>query len=336
MKGLWSIIALVVIGQLQAQSYEEKFPVFAECSTVNLEDLEECFYDNLYKQLKDKYKHPVDSTVNGNSTVNLRFEVNQDGQFVPIRIDAVVSSHKEAMTSALSELPQIEPPKYNGEPTYMQFILRVTVPMSTTGKFQTFEAEKDSKKSYKKNRETGEERLDSIAFAKANQEYDLINSNGYNGQQLRSDGNIPLSYQRYHRYEAAMNKVGNNAHTAVKPYSFNYVDQYFDLEEERKSQLKEKSTWLGRKWHNEHFFEVAGRDYWFVLDPGVDLQLGRDGDEGITTFNNTRLVHVNGGIGRQITFGATIQESQARFPGYFAREVELRAPDGGTPGIVPR
>jgi hypothetical protein len=336
MKGLWSIIALVVIGQLRAQSYEEKFPVFADCSTVNLEDLEECFYDNLYKQLKEKYEHPVDSTANGNSTVNLRFEVNQDGQFVPIRIDALVSSHKEAMTTALSELPQIEPPKYNGEPTYMQFILRVKVPMSTTGKFQTFESEKNKdKKSYKKNGETGEERLDSIAFAKANQEYDLINSNGYNGQQLRSDGNIPLSYQRYHRYEAAMNKVGNNAHTAVKPYTYNYVNQYFDLEEERRSQLKEKSTWLGRKWHNEHFFQVAGKDYWFVVDPGVDLQLGRDSDEGITTFNNTRLVHVNGGIGRQITFGATIQESQARFPGYFAREVALRAPNPGTPGIVP-
>lgn len=30
-----------------------------------------------------------------------------------------------------------------------------------------------------------------------------------------------------------------------------------------------------------------------------------------------------------------IQESQARFPGYFEREVRLRAPDGGNPGIVP-
>jgi hypothetical protein len=331
MKGLWSLIALIVVGQLQAQSYEEKFPIFSDCTSVKLESLENCFYDNLYKVLKEKYQHPSDSTAAGSTTVNLRFEVNQDGQFVPIRIDAPFASSKEAMTQALSEMPKIQPPTYNGEPTYMQFVLRVKVPMSSTGKFQTFEDEKK-----KKNKgDASENVLDSIAFAKANQEYALINSKGYDGQQLRSDGNIPLSYQRYHRYEAAMNRVGNNAHTAVKPYSFNYVNQYFDLEEERKSQLKSKSTWLGRKWHNEHFFEVAGKDYWFVLDPGVDLQVGRDNDEDINTYNNTRLVHVNGGIGSQITFGATVQESQGRFPGYFAREVASRAPDGGNPGIVP-
>jgi hypothetical protein len=334
MKGFWSFIALLIVGQLQAQSYEEKFPVFPDCNTVQIEDLENCFYDNLYKSLKENYTHPTDSISVASSTVNLRFEVNQEGRFVPIRIDAPFASHKQEMTAAMSKMPQIEPPTYNGEPTYMQFVLRVQVPMSTTGKFQTFEEQEERNKK-RKPASTAVKDLDSIAFAKANQEYALINSDGYNGQQLRSDGNIPLSYQRYHRYEAAMNRVGNNAHTAVKPYSFNYVNQYFDLEEERKSQLKEKTTWLGRKWHNEHFFEVAGKDYWFVLDPGVDLQVGRDNDEGINTFNNTRLVHVNGGLGSQITFGATIQESQARFPGYFAREVARRAPDGGNPGIVP-
>ncbi|AZQ45130.1 hypothetical protein EJ995_01105 [Nonlabens ponticola] len=132
-----------------------------------------------------------------------------------------------------------------------------------------------------------------------------------------------------------MNKVGNNAHTAVKPYTFEYVSDYFDLESERESLLKESDSWLGKKLWNEHFFEVAGKDYWFVLDPGVDLQLGRDGGEGVTTFNNTRLVYLNGGVGSQLTFGATIQESQGRFAQYFNREITRRAPDGGNPGVVP-
>ncbi|EAS20381.1 conserved hypothetical protein [Flavobacteria bacterium BBFL7] len=132
-----------------------------------------------------------------------------------------------------------------------------------------------------------------------------------------------------------MNRIGNNAHTAVKPYTFSYVDQYFDLEAERASLMKNESTWLGKKWWNEHFFEVAGDDYWFVVDPGVDLQIGKDSGDDINTFNNTRLVNISGGIGKQITFGASIQESQGRFAGYFNREIESRAPDGGNPGIVP-
>lgn len=334
MKSVLSVIAILIVSQLQAQSYEEKFPVFPDCTTVSLQDLEDCFYDQLYKTLKENYTHPTDSLQGTSSTVNMRFEVSKEGQFVPVLIDADYASHKEEMTAALSKMPTIEPPTYNGNPVYMQFILRVNVPMSNTGSFQSSQ-KMDDQGADKNAQKSTENSLDSIAFAKANQEYDLINSNLYDGQQLRSDGNIPLSYQRYHRYEAAMNKVGNNAHTAVKPYTFNYVNQYFDLEEERESMLKDKSTWLGRKWHNEHFFQVAGKDYWFVVDPGVDLQIGRDSDEGINTFNNTRLVHVNGGIGSQITFGATIQESQATFPGYFAREVTRRAPDGGNPGIVP-
>jgi hypothetical protein len=331
MKFLYTFLFLTLSSVVFAQSDIERFPVFDECKEKAIDQLEDCFYKTLYAQLKDNYQHPVKNDSVPNQSVTMRFEVDREGSFVLIRADALKATLKEEMIKAFEKLAKVEAPTFNGDPTYMQFILNIPVPMKESGSFQVYSNSDNEVK--KQQRKKAVE--DSLAFAKANEEYNSITGDQYDRNQLRSDANIPLSYQRYHRYEAAMNRVGNNAHTAVKPYTFNYVDQYFDLEAERESLLKDQKTWLGRKWYNEHFFEVAGDDYWFVVDPGVDLQLGKDSRDDVNTYNNTRLVNVSGGIGDQITFGMNIQESQARFPGYFEREVRLRAPDGGNPGIVP-
>jgi hypothetical protein len=331
MKFLYTFLFLTLSSVVFAQSDIERFPVFEECKEKAIDQLEDCFYKTLYAQLKDNYQHPVKNDSVPNQSVTMRFEVDREGSFVLIRADALKATLKEEMIKAFEKLAKVEAPTFNGDPTYMQFILNIPVPMKESGSFQVYSNSDNEVK--KQQRKKAVE--DSLAFAKANEEYNSITGDQYDRNQLRSDANIPLSYQRYHRYEAAMNRVGNNAHTAVKPYTFNYVDQYFDLEAERESRLKDQKTWLGRKWYNEHFFEVAGDDYWFVVDPGVDLQLGKDSRDDVNTYNNTRLVNVSGGIGDQITFGMNIQESQARFPGYFEREVRLRAPDGGNPGIVP-
>ncbi|ARN78616.1 hypothetical protein BST97_11800 [Nonlabens spongiae] len=329
MKKLLFCFALIFSLGLYAQDDNERYPVFPDCENLARLDLENCFYQNLYSELYANYESP-EGVVAGNSEVVVRFEVDQEGKFVPIRIDGATAAYKQAVQDAFEKLPQIKPATYNADPIFMPFILRVQVPLKENGRFTDVRYKSQAQES-----EYEEMREDSIAFAKAANNYNNILSNQYDGQELRSEALIPLSYQRYHRYEAGMNKIGNNAHTAVKPYTYKYVSQYFDLEAERESLLKDKTTWLGKKWHNEHFFEVAGKDYWFVLDPGVDLQVGRDNDQDITTYNNTRLVYLNGGIGKQITFGATIQESQARFPGYFEGEVRLRRTPTGTPGVVP-
>ncbi len=327
MKIRYALWALLWGSFAVAQTQLEKFPVFPQCeSDIQNASQESCFYQQLYDTLFQSYDHPTGVSI---SNATLRFEVDRKGVFVPILFDAPSNVIKDSLQSAFNRLPIIKPAQYNGSPTFMQFIVNVQVPLIEGGSFyliQSRENEDDLK--------SNENDLD-IAFAKANKDYTSIRSTDYDNQELQSNANIPFSYQRYHRYEAAMNKVGSNAHTAVKPYTFSYVSDYFDLEQERTSLLKDVDTWLGRKLWNEHFFELAGKDYWLVIDPGVDLQLGKDTGEGINTFNNTRLVAVNGGIGNQITFGATIQESQGRFAQYFNREITQRAPDGGNPGIVP-
>jgi hypothetical protein len=116
---------------------------------------------------------------------------------------------------------------------------------------------------------------------------------------------------------------------------YSEVNRYYDFTAETQKILKNKKSWFGRKWWNEHMVTIKGDNYWITLDPGVDLQAGRDLDNDIDTYNNTRLVYTQGGIGKNFNFFAVIYESQGRFADYFNRFAEARAPDGGNPAIIP-
>ncbi|MBL4662907.1 MAG: gliding motility protein RemB, partial [Flavobacteriaceae bacterium] len=53
------------------------------------------------------------------------------------------------------------------------------------------------------------------------------------------------------------------------------------------------------------------------------------------TYNNTRLIYTQGGIGKKVSFFAVVYESQGRFADYFNRYAIERRPDGGNAGIIP-
>ena len=95
------------------------------------------------------------------------------------------------------------------------------------------------------------------------------------------------------------------------------MNAVYDLDAEKSRFLKpDQTTWLGRKLWNEHLLEVKGDGYWFNLDFLLDVQLGKDNSDVSYTFNNTRALTVNGGLGNDFSFSATIYESQGRFAGY--------------------
>ena len=80
---------------------------------------------------------------------------------------------------------------------------------------------------------------------------------------------------------------------------------------------------------------LKGEDYWFTLDPGVDLQVGKDFDGDIDTYNNTRLVYIQGGLGKKLSFFSVLYESQGRFADYYNKFAESIKPGGGNPAIIP-
>ena len=159
----------------------------------------------------------------------------------------------------------------------------------------------------------------------------------YANDEYKSNINIPLSHHNYSKFDPSLNRVGLNNHTAQKPYIYSEVNKYYNFEEKNQALLRDRNSWLGRKLWNEHMVTLKGKDYWLTLDPGVDLQSGIDSENrtNSTTYNNTRLITTQGGIGKDISFFAVIYESQGRFAGYFNRYAESIKPDGGNPAIIP-
>ena len=108
-------------------------------------------------------------------------------------------------------------------------------------------------------------------------EYDsLVNLQKAELEQYSSGLNIPFTHQNYARFDANMNVLGSNTHTSVKPYDYKTVAKYYNFEENLKSLQKEKTSWLGKKFWNEHLLSIKGKDYWFTGDIVADLQLGKD------------------------------------------------------------
>jgi len=140
----------------------------------------------------------------------------------------------------------------------------------------------------------------------------------------------------YANFDALLNQVGSNNHTATKPYSYAEVAKYYDFEAVNQQLIKQKDGWWGRKIFNENLIAIQGEKYWFTMNPIFDFRGGKDLDSEISnTFVNTRGVQIQGALGEQLTFTTSIYESQGRFADYYNAYSETLAPSGGNPAIIP-
>lgn len=303
----------------------EKYPVFTECSESSIGDLENCFNTTLQQFVFSNFKTPeIVTTESYTGSVSVFFEINKEGVFKVLYVDATYNELKDEVKRVFGLLPKIEPATYNGNPSYAQFTMPIAIPLGAPIAVITSE-EVEATKTL-----TNEKKIDSLSL-----EYDAIEKFPYENEEYTSNINIPLSHHNYSKFDPALNRVGTNSHTAQKPYIYSEVNRYYNFEEQNKPLLANKTSWLGRKLLNEHFIELKGKDYWLTLDPGVDLQVGKDFGADISTYNNTRLITTQGGIGKNISFFAVIYESQGRFADYFNRYAESIKPDGGNPAIIP-
>ncbi len=328
MKNLASFLILLLSALTYAQDSIgsfEKYPVFSECSETTIENLESCFNNTIQQFVFTNFKSPdIVFTEEYNGSVVVFFEVDKEGGFKILYVDAVYNELKEEAKRVFSLLPKITPATYNGNPAYVQFTMPIAIPLQAPVLIDAaLEANEVSKT-------TEALKIDELA-----NEYDSIEKVPYENDEYRSNINIPLSHHNYSKFDPALNRVGLNSHTAQKPYIYSEVNKYYNFEEKNQALLMDKTSWFGRKLWNEHMVSLKGKDYWLTLDPGVDLQAGKDFDEDINTYNNTRLVTTQGGIGKKISFFAVIYESQGRFAGYFNDYAESIKPDGGNPAIIP-
>ena len=111
---------------------------------------------------------------------------------------------------------------------------------------------------------------------------------------------------------------------------------YYDFVSENEALKQDRQTWSGKKIWNEHLVQLQGKDYWFTLDPIFDLQLGKDTDADFnTTYNNTRGVYIQGGLGKKFSFSASVFENQGRFAQYYNQYAESLKAFGPDPAIIP-
>lgn len=308
-------------GSLSDQSLE-RFPLFSNCENLESKALENCFYYQVQNFVFQNFEIPENLKQNNfQGNLKVLFEVDSNGVFKVIYVDAVDENLIKESKRVFAKFPSIKPATYNGKPAYAKYTITIKIPLQSP---EQMAAAAIANIDVMQNTTKQLTELDSIVYKK------------YNNPEFDSHLNIPFSHSYYAQFDAALNKVGSNNHTASKPFTYTEVAKYYNLAAENTKLKKNASGWWARKLWNESMVEIQGEGYWFTLNPIFDLQGGSaSGDKKVNTFVNTRALNFRGGLGKQLNFTTTVFESQGRFAGYFNRYAESIKPSGGNPAIIP-
>jgi hypothetical protein len=334
-KGLLSLLLFLCVLVAFAQNVNttpksdvtspSRFPVFPKCENLETDALEKCFYNEVQDFVFQNFVVPENLVQNNfQGKVKVLFEVDEKGVFKVVYVNAVDDSLIIEAKRVFAKFPKIKPSTYNGKPTFSQYNITISIPLKSTEQ-QAAEAATVAAAVAVKNAPTRKlTELDSIPYKK------------FDNPQFKSHLNIPFSHSFYAHFDASMNQVGANNHTGSKPYTYAEVAKYYDIAAENEKIKKDKSGWWGRKLFNENLVQIQGDDYWFVINPIMDLQVGTaSGKKQVNTFVNTRGINFSGGLGSQLNFTTTIFESQGRFADYYNRYARSIQPAGGNPAIIP-
>ena len=304
------------------QSASDRFPIFSNCTKLEDSELEDCFYNQVQALIFQTFEVPEKvKQTEYKGEVKVLFEVDDKGVFKLIYVSSQEESLRLEVQNTFSKFPKIQPATYNGIPIYSRFNTTIKIPLIDPEAIQSDAFIDVSTLSTHKPALT---ELDQIVYKE------------FKNPEFKSHLNIPFSHSYYAQFDPALNQVGSNNHTGSKPYTYNEVSRYFDLKAENDKLKKKASNWFTRKLWNESVVEIQGEDYWFTLNPILDMQGGNaTGNKTVKTFINTRGINFKGGLGSQINFTTTVFESQGKFADYFNRYAQSIRPDGGNPALIP-
>lgn len=317
LKKLLPLLLFFLSINLVAQT--EKLPVFKNCDSTTIQQLSNCFKSEVRKRVKVEFKLPQElQEDNFKAELNIVFLVNDEGKFKVIYVNSPYKELKDEIIRVFETFPIIEPGKFNNHAIEMQFVYPLKIPF-TEEVYEEIEVKEEQFVESSKKEQIKEE-LKSVTKTTLFPEH-------------QSELVIPFSHSTYNELDFYLDQA-DNTHTGMKPYVYNEVKPYVNLDNKKSKLLKPKSTWFGRKLLNEHMAFVKGKDYWFTVNPVVDLQIGKD-SEDVETFNNTRAIQIQGGLGKNLNFSTSFYESQGRYAIYVNDYAELMAPAGGNPAVIP-
>ena len=320
------LLTLLLIGfqiTFAQRSVSERPPVFEGCEELDIRATEICFYNKIQEFVFQNFQTPEELVKqNYKSNIIVLFEVSNTGNFKVLHINTSHQEINDEVNRVFSKLPKVSPPEYNGKPVYVKYTLRFSIPLKEPQPM-SLELAEEKQPVFVKTKNKPLKELDSIVY------------HNFDNPQLKSQLNIPFSHSYYAQFDRAMNQVGANNHTAQKPYTYSEVAKYYDLEQSQKELYKNKEGWWGRKFWNENMVTIQGENYWFTMNPIVDLRVGEDTDSKKTTYNNTRALQIQGALGKQLHFSTTLYESQGRFADYYNQYAISIRPSGGNPAVIP-
>lgn len=308
---------------VQGQESNVVLPQFENCKNLNPAATKECFYQQIQQLVFDNFKVPdLVARNNYKGIVNVLFEVDTVGVFKVQYVDAIYPELTAETKRVFSMLPKVKPALQNGKPAFVKYNLKIAIPLKNPQ--VEFQAKYESKvDSIKINRE------------KVLTEFDSIISKKFDNPMYKSALNIPFTHSYYAQFDSAINQVGSNNHTGSKPLTYNEVNAYYDFKAVNGKLMKNADSWLEKKLWNEHFFQFQGEDYWITINPLLDVRVGAASGTVSSTFNNTRGLQVQAGLGDNLVLTTTVFESQGRFADYYNQYSNSIKPSGGNPAIIP-
>lgn len=317
-------IALIGLQFTFAQPRSSEKPlVFEGCEDVDAKQTELCFYNKIQNFVFENFEVP-EAAIKDNyqAEIKVLFQVDDKGVFKPLYTNSSYPGVIEEVNRVFSEMPKATPAMYNGNPTFVKYNLTFSIPLKQPELLSLTPME-ESKPIFVKTKNIPLNELDSIVYHK------------FDNPQYKSHLNIPFSHSMYAQFDRAMNQVGANNHTAQKPYTYAEVAKYYDLEKSHVDLYKNKESWFGRKLWNENMVTIQGENYWFTLNPIVDLRMGDDKESKKSTYINTRGLQIQGSLLKELAFTSTIYESQGRFADYYNQYAASIKPSGGNPAVIP-
>lgn len=327
---IYLVLLVLCMFQLNAQvSSQEQLPVFPVCKGVALNTQEACFYNTIQDFFFENFKVPQELQQNNyQGSVVALFETDTLGTFKVIYIDAISEDLKTETIRVFMALPRVNSATYLGRKVHFKFTINIAIPLRKPNPFL-------NKNQVQVQDRTNAKLIDNSIELK---EFENVAKSykPFKNPQFKSNLNMPFTHSNYAVFDALMNQVGSNNHTATKPYSYAEVSKYYDFEEANQLLLKEKVSSLGKKLWNENLIAIQGENYWFTMDPILDLRIGKDiGSDISNTFVNTRGIKIDGVLGEQLSFSTSIFESQGRFADYYNEYAIRIKPSGGNPAIIP-
>ncbi len=120
------------IGLVQPGNSAERFPVFPDCVNLQSKALETCFYNQVQDFIFQNFEIPEHlAQSNFQGSVKVLFEVDGDGVFKVIYVDAIDQELIKETGRVFGKFPKIQPSTYNGNPTYNKFTMTIAIPLKS-------------------------------------------------------------------------------------------------------------------------------------------------------------------------------------------------------------